>query len=1048
MIVKLFSSFLVAVILLTSLPAQVLSASNPAPAITGVDYPGQISYGDYASIKVYVKNNGGSAASQSIALSFSSVPADIIIDDSNLNAPKPTVYYPGYMAGGNYCKLSVALKYPLVEGNLTPWPAGEAGYLWISVKPSEPGDFQFYVKSVATGADRKCQAWAPVSGFPLDQQGEFRDAYTINVISESLSGRIISAQPSTSEATAGQNIAVTAQVQNTGTVAANFHIYTNANSIFGYESGTVPVNPGATGSINLQCKVPDGTNPNTYDIPIMFEMAKPGGSYENRTTWGNIRIKVVGPSSGIIGTTVYNRDNSTVTSVNLYIDGQFKSTKFEMKTGSSFSYDSFQVQGETNHEIKITWTDPDTAQEYSQNQTAYVESNQTKWVQFQLDQHLPPARKLADLTVSRLDITPFNSGCYKVGEKININPTVENTGLAAANNFRVNWYVDASQIYSWPGWSMAAGDRESAKGSFWIVTEGSHTIEVRVDPDDSVEEINENNNTMSKSICVTGTSESEPDLVITDVTWSPQSPADGDRVTFYYGIKNQGSANASDFGSALYINNQRIDISARGPMAAGQSQNRQFTYLWTATTGVHSVVVESDWGKEVAESQENNNNFSTTLSVSQEPQPSLLTASISASPNSGDISTQFTFTINVQGGTAPYEIHLQDSNDQDLSFSQNGSFSRYLFNVNFTNPGTYLVHGYVTDANGTNVETNEISIIVTPETQTSTELEYNSLPLINLQNLPFSENKFLIVRGDQYYTGGFSISLEGPSEQIVAGKTYTYTVVASKKGGQGPDGGAMEALLGNSEILILIDNKDLEINATGKVTGAETYFYTVNKFIINLVLPAETIALKVAKTLTTLVVDKSLKPFFTFETPVEMSDLSEYIAISIKPNEVTEMGTFAIDINVTFTKPGTYNFIFIPDLLGRYLRIPGGMTSTLKVLAAYTRPILYSIVVTDNSIPVVNKSELVNLYESYIKQRPSSITNNSVPTKKEVIQYMETYIKGSSISKPSAITSLTKSQLVNLYESYIKGQPSAFTDNHVPTKIEVVEFMERYIKGK
>lgn len=428
MVMKIFSSFLVAVILLTSLPAQVLSAGNPAPAITGVDYPGQIYYGDYASIKVYVKNNGGSAASQSIALSFSSLPADIIIDDSNLNAPKPTVYNPGYMAGGNYCKLSIALKYPLVEGNLTPWPTGASGYLWIRVKPSEPGNFQFYVKSVATGADGKCVAWAPTSGFPLDQQGEYRDAYTITVISESLSGRIISAQPSTSEASAGQNISIAAQVQNTGTVAGNFHIYTNANSIFGYVTGTATLNPGVTGNINLQCKVPPGTNPNSYDIPIMFEIGKPGGIWEHRTTWGNIKIKVVGSSSGSIGTTVYNRDNSTVTSVKLYIDGQFKSTKFETKTGSSFSYDSFQVQGETNHEIKITWTDPDTAQEYTQKQTAYVESNQTKWVQFQLEQHLPPASKLADLTVSRCDITPYNSGCYRIGEKININPTVENAG--------------------------------------------------------------------------------------------------------------------------------------------------------------------------------------------------------------------------------------------------------------------------------------------------------------------------------------------------------------------------------------------------------------------------------------------------------------------------------------------------------------------------------------------------------------------------------------------------------------------------------------------
>ena len=56
----------------------------------------------------------------------------------------------------------------------------------------------------------------------------------------------------------------------------------------------------------------------------------------------------------------------------------------------------------------------------------------------------------------------------------------------------------------------------------------------------------------------------------------------------------------------------------------------------------------------------------------------------------------------------------------------------------------------------------------------------------------------------------------------------------------------------------------------------------------------------------------------------------------------------------------------------------------------------------------ITESSLVNLYESYIKQQPSSITNNSVPTKKEVIKYMETYIKGGSISKPPVICHVSR----------------------------------------
>jgi hypothetical protein len=486
-----------------------------------------------------------------------------------------------------------------------------------------------------------------------------------------------------------------------------------------------------------------------------------------------------------------------------------------------------------------------------------------------------------------------------------------------------------------------------------------------------------------------------PDLVVTNIGWSPASPASGDRVTFYYTEKNQGNASASDFGSALYIDGKDIDISARGSLAAGQSRDREFTYLWTATEGSHTMTVVADWAKEVTESNENNNTHSKTLTVSSQP-PTLQASLTESHAPPGNTSTQFTFTVTVQGGTPEYIVYLRDRSNQDLATSQSGSLTTYTFTHPFSTPGTYYVNGFVSDASGKTARTNEVTVVVEQETTPSNLQQYNSLPLINLQSLPFSDNKFTIVSGDQYYSGGFNISLDGPTEQIVAGKTYTYTFEASKEGGSGPDGGWLKALYGSSEILILIGNKDLEINATGKVTGAETYFYSVTKFLITLVIPAETLALKVVKPLTTLLVDKTLKPFFTFEVPAEMSDLSEYLAISIKPEGITFMDTIAVNIEFKFNKAGRYNVIFIPDILGSYYKINRPPTMNIEVPAAYTRPILYVIDVANASVPVISSNNLVN---PPITSSPTTTVTTSeagiVPTEEEgddhIVQPTETY---------------------------------------------------------
>jgi len=110
-------------------------------------------------------------------------------------------------------------------------------------------------------------------------------------------------------------------------------------------------------------------------------------------------------------------------------------------------------------------------------------------------------------------------------------------------------------------------------------------------------------------------SEQKPDLTITNISWNPSNPKTGDEVFFNYTIKNHGDANTTDFTTALYIDDERFDISARTSLEAGETQERFFTRKWIATAGNHSIKVVADDLGEIDESDEGNNETMKWLNV-------------------------------------------------------------------------------------------------------------------------------------------------------------------------------------------------------------------------------------------------------------------------------------------------------------------------------------------------------------------------------------------------------------------------------------------------
>ncbi len=317
-----------------------------------------------------------------------------------------------------------------------------------------------------------------------------------------LAGRIVSVDPTSVTANPGQSVSFNFVVENTGNVIADYQIYFSASSILGYVSGTITLNPGQQGTITLTGSIPSGANPGTYQVDVGFAMAYRGQGWQNIQRWGSVQITVQGPQPGYIVVMIVNNDDDPI-DVYLYIDGQWKGSYFGRTPGSSTVTDPIPVEGNSNHEVKIVWQDPDTSSQYEKTRTVYVPEGRTLHLVLTIDPHAPPPAQKPDLRVVRVDLRPYREGNrYLQGESIAIYPTIVNEGSADASNFKVNWYVDDALIYSWSGWSLRAGESVSSLGVTWSTTPGTHVIRVVVDPDNVIDELDETDNQMSVNILV------------------------------------------------------------------------------------------------------------------------------------------------------------------------------------------------------------------------------------------------------------------------------------------------------------------------------------------------------------------------------------------------------------------------------------------------------------------------------------------------------------------------------------------------------------------
>ncbi len=126
----------------------------------------------------------------------------------------------------------------------------------------------------------------------------------------------------------------------------------------------------------------------------------------------------------------------------------------------------------------------------------------------------------------------------------------------------------------------------------------------------------------------------KPDLVVTDISWTPANPAAGDAATLKAMIKNQGDAPTPagtkhgvlftfDDGAAgpgVWSDTHTASI-APGASVALTANGGTAGATWKATLGTHTVKANVDDVNRIAESNENNNVMSKEIVVGNLPVP-------------------------------------------------------------------------------------------------------------------------------------------------------------------------------------------------------------------------------------------------------------------------------------------------------------------------------------------------------------------------------------------------------------------------------------------
>jgi uncharacterized repeat protein (TIGR01451 family) len=224
-----------------------------------------------------------------------------------------------------------------------------------------------------------------------------------------------------------------------------------------------------------------------------------------------------------------------------------------------------------------------------------------------------------DIAISNSSITvsPLNP---IVGDNVTFAVLVSNVGDVSASNVIVSFYLDGQLLL--PNRTIAmleAGQNPQDVSTNWTAKLGTHTLVVKVDEQNTINELNESNNTASATFAVHLPNVLKPDLYVSSqsIVLDPSTPVKGQVLRFNVTVTNLGNDSASNVLVLMKVDGN--DIGSPTVNYIGPNGVRLVTGQWVATAGAHTFTVTLDPSNSVNESNEANNQASVSFSLPSDP---------------------------------------------------------------------------------------------------------------------------------------------------------------------------------------------------------------------------------------------------------------------------------------------------------------------------------------------------------------------------------------------------------------------------------------------
>ncbi|MFD3874553.1 CARDB domain-containing protein [Streptomyces sp. NPDC058623] len=214
-----------------------------------------------------------------------------------------------------------------------------------------------------------------------------------------------------------------------------------------------------------------------------------------------------------------------------------------------------------------------------------------------------------DLTLTDLIWSP---SAPSETDAVTVNATVRNAGNAPAAATTVRISLEGVVAGTAPVAALAAGASVTVPVAVGKRPVGRYTVSAAVDPEGTVAESDDSNNSRSGAGPLVVGRSPGPDLEVTGITPDPATPAVGAKVTFTAAVHNRGTAPAP--ASVTRLTAGAVTLNGNTPaVAAGATVTVALDGSWTATGGGATLTATADATGVVTETNENNNVHSRSI---------------------------------------------------------------------------------------------------------------------------------------------------------------------------------------------------------------------------------------------------------------------------------------------------------------------------------------------------------------------------------------------------------------------------------------------------